>query len=376
MDVGTLNQIVAWHYTPSPPWVWVELTAVLRWGYTLAWWVRQLALQWGWLSCVTLPCPVVSVGNITTGGTGKTPVVKALAKHWLAQGKRVVILSRGYGATAPQRYAQATHPAFGDEAHELQQALPQAVVIVGRNRCLTAQQAYQAYQPDVVLLDDGYQYQRLSRQANLLLVDVRPHRGVGNGYVLPTGPNREPLSHALRRATHVLAAHASSVVQGEEAKSSLPPSVAQGLTHLSPNAFASVTFAPTGWLALATGKTLPLQALAGWAALLVSGLAQGDAFEAAVASEGVTVLGHHRLADHAQYTPEVCRQVAQHYQSHQAHHPQLLVITTAKDASKWLVEDWPKAVWQHSHVLQWEAMLPTAWLAELDASLWPNDLTP
>lgn len=366
-----LEQIVAWHYTSSPPWWWVGLTALLRWGYTLAWWGRQQALQWGWLSRVSLPCPVVSVGNITTGGTGKTPVVKALAKHWLAQGKRVVILSRGYGASQPQRYAQATHPAYGDEAHELQQALPHAVVIVGRNRCLTAQLATRDYQPDVVLLDDGYQYQRLARQANLLLVDARPQRGVGNGYVLPTGPNREPLASALPRATHVLATHAHRAVQGNEAKASFPPRVAEGLVHLSPTAFASVTFAPTGWWVLATGESLPLQALAGRKALLVSGLAQGDAFEAAVAEAGVSVLGHHRLADHAHYTPEVCQQVGSAFNAYHAQHPDALLITTAKDASKWQAELWPDSLWQHSHVLQWGATLPTAWLAELDASLWP-----
>jgi tetraacyldisaccharide-1-P 4'-kinase len=161
-------------------------------------------------------------------------------------------------------------------------------------------------------------------------------------------------------------------VQGEEAKACLPLPVAKALSHLSPNAFASVTFAPTGWLGLATGESLPLRALAGSAALLVSGLAQGDAFEANVAKAGVTVLEHYRLADHAPYTSEVRRHVASLLQLQESYHSDVLLITTAKDASKWQAELWPSEVWHRSFILQWEASLPPAWLASLDTNLWPN----
>jgi tetraacyldisaccharide 4'-kinase len=356
--------IVAHQYAECPPWWWPTATWPFQALYGAAWAVRQAALATGCLTQVRLPCPVVSVGNLTTGGTGKTPVVKALARHWLSQGRRVVILSRGYGATAPQRYARATQPAFGDEAFELQQALPEAWVMVGRQRHLTGAWAYCDAQPDVILLDDGHQYQRLARQANLVLVDARPGRGLGNGALLPTGPLREPCAPALRRATHGLATHAPSAAVAEALGEHLQ---ALGAPDLP---WHPVTFGPTGWRHLATGQRYHLPYLAGRTAVAVSGLADASGFEAVLREAGLHLLAHERLSDHAVYTPAL-RQQLYNQAAPTLATQQAVVATTAKDAAKWEAAHWPNAWWQACYVLEWEAHLSVSWLAALDASLWP-----
>lgn len=121
----------------------------------------------------------------------------ALAERWQAMGKRVVILTRGYGARQPLAYGRPQSPDHGDEAYWLQCLLPDIPVIVGRHRADNARRAVEDYHPDILLLDDGFQYRRLARDVNIALIDAE--RLFGNGALLPVGPLREPLS-ALRRA--------------------------------------------------------------------------------------------------------------------------------------------------------------------------------
>jgi tetraacyldisaccharide 4'-kinase len=166
------------------------------WLYALAYGVNQV-IQKIFLSPVVPPVPVISVGNLSTGGTGKTPVVIALAKFLTGQGYKVVILSRGYGASQPLMYGQPQGPQHGDEPWLIQQSVPEATVIVGRNRSANALQACKDYRPDVLLLDDGFQHRKLHRQLDTVLVDASSL--VNNRQLLPAGPYREPLNQ-LKRA--------------------------------------------------------------------------------------------------------------------------------------------------------------------------------
>jgi hypothetical protein len=198
-----VQTLVAFQYQQPTKgaWVyWLVLTP-LAWAYGLIVAIRNGLYQREILPKTRCGVPVVSIGNITTGGTGKTPMTLAIAKQLLAQGQKVVILSRGYGAKMPQAYARATSPDFGDEAFFLQQTLPEAVVIVGKNRAENALKAMKDYNPTVIVLDDGFQYQALHRDVDVVLVDAQ--RVVGNGQLLPLGALREPLSVLATRATHV-----------------------------------------------------------------------------------------------------------------------------------------------------------------------------
>lgn len=165
----------------------------LAWGYRFGTWVNQQCR-----SCLvtptTPPVPVISVGNLSTGGTGKTPIVIALAQWLVDNNTRVVVLSRGYKATKPLDYGQPTGPHHSDEAWLIQQTVPDATVIVGKDRAHNALRACEDYSPDVILLDDGFQHQALARQLNIVLWDASQT----NQQLLPAGPLREPVSSLAR----------------------------------------------------------------------------------------------------------------------------------------------------------------------------------
>jgi len=154
-------------------------------------------------------CPVISVGNLTVGGTGKTPTVAWLAHRFLERGKRPAVVSRGYGGSAgrgPLLVSSGAGPLCsaqecGDEPFLLAGRLPGALVVVGADRLGAAARAVQEG-ADVVLLDDGFQHRRLERDLDIVLLDSR--QPFGNGQLIPAGPLREPIQ-ALTRADWVVA---------------------------------------------------------------------------------------------------------------------------------------------------------------------------
>ena len=170
-----------------------------------------------------LDCLVVVVGNLTVGGTGKTPVVERFAKELLKKGRKVAILSRGYKSKqdSPKRNLQnwyglkdITPPRIvsdgnevflnsedaGDEAFMLARNLPGVVVLTDKNRVKAGRFAIEKFNVDTVILDDGFQYLHLKGQLNLLLVDQT--NPFGNRCLLPRGILREPVRH-LKRASYV-----------------------------------------------------------------------------------------------------------------------------------------------------------------------------
>jgi len=137
--------------------------------------------------------PVISVGNLTTGGTGKTPLVAYLAR-WIQQhGARVIVLSRGYG--------RSKDAVLNDEGKVLKRIAPGAVQLQGKDRLLLARYAEQHFAPAVLLLDDGFQHRRLHRDLDIVLVDAT--NPFGHSALLPRGLLREPLD-ALRRANLIV----------------------------------------------------------------------------------------------------------------------------------------------------------------------------
>lgn len=180
-------------------------TAVARLLQPLGW-LYGLVVRWHRCCSrsVCLPVPVVSVGNITLGGTGKTPLVIALAWELQHRGWCVAVLLRGYGSKrqAPCRVG-AGHSAaqVGDEALELHQQLPETQVWVGRDRVASALAAIAAG-ATLLLLDDGLQHWRLARDCDISVLDWA--HGLGNGLVFPAGPLREPIGQLGRADLLVL----------------------------------------------------------------------------------------------------------------------------------------------------------------------------
>jgi len=151
-----------------------------------------------------LPCKVISVGNITAGGTGKTPMTVWLAEMLHSQGIRPVIISRGYkgkaekagGIVSNGREILMNSEDSGDEPFMMAERLKNIPVIVGRNRIKSANLAIRLFNPDVILLDDGFQHLKLRRDINIVLMDSKSP--FGNTHVMPRGMLREPLSALLR----------------------------------------------------------------------------------------------------------------------------------------------------------------------------------
>ena len=164
----------------------------------------------------TLPCPVISVGNIAVGGTGKTPAVIAIAGHLQKAGLRVAILLRGYkrearaGITVVSdgRQVYASAKESGDEAYMMAHCLSGVPIIVGRERYLAGQIALERFNVDVLLLDDGFQHRQLRRDVDILTVPVT-HPFGDPPRLLPAGTLREPPA-ALRRADIILLTHADA----------------------------------------------------------------------------------------------------------------------------------------------------------------------
>lgn len=209
-----------WHYTLYRHMCGEGRTSVgTRLGLVPLWAASQVyrglayshrqSFRWGWRMPHRLPCQVISIGNLTVGGTGKTPLAMWLARWCLDQGWRVAILSRGYGGQLgdePRVVAvhQASAPAWsmvGDEPYLLAQELPCVPVVVGRDRIQSGLYAHRQFGAQVLILDDGFQHYRLARDLDVVLIDAT--NPFGHGALLPRGILREPL-RALQRADAVV----------------------------------------------------------------------------------------------------------------------------------------------------------------------------
>ena len=168
-----------------------------------------------------LRVPVISVGNLTVGGTGKTPMTHWIASQLQTEGFRPVVLSRGHGGSLSKGTAQVSDDAghvllnaaeAGDEAALLAKLLPGVPVFIGKDRRASARAAFEKFQPDLFLLDDGLQYWQLARDLDVVLLDSR--QPFGNGWTLPRGTLREPKQH-LRRSGMVVVTRADLASQDE-----------------------------------------------------------------------------------------------------------------------------------------------------------------
>jgi tetraacyldisaccharide 4'-kinase len=167
----------------------------LSWLYCAVVWIRRRGYRWGWFQRRRLAVPVVVVGNLTVGGTGKTPLVLWLAGVLRRQGYRPGIVTRGYrGETqrpGPRIVTAASDPVeMGDEAVLLARRGDCPVAVAG-DRAAAAQMLIDLHRCDIIVADDGLQHYRLQRDLEILVVDAE--RGFGNGRCLPAGPLREPL---------------------------------------------------------------------------------------------------------------------------------------------------------------------------------------
>lgn len=282
--------------------------------------LRNAAYDRGLARAIRVDAPVVCVGNITTGGTGKTPCVEWVVRVLAARGRRPGVLSRGYRASRDERTGGG--PA-GDEARMLGRALPGVALVQDPDRVRGARELLRRG-CDSIVLDDGFQHRRLARDLDLVLVDAtRPfglpwRDGVAPRYLLPRGLLREPL-RGLARA-HACVLTRCDLVDAERAER-----IAEQVRAVAPGLPIVRTAHRPRALVDPDGERFDLERLAGAQVDLVSGIGNADAFEATVVARGARVGEHRRFGDHHDYVPSDLVGLGG---------PGRFVVTTAKDAVK------------------------------------------
>jgi tetraacyldisaccharide 4'-kinase len=266
---------------------------------------------------------VISVGNLSVGGTGKTPAVIAICRHLQRKGFRVAVLSRGYGGTMSHaggvvsdgEHLFAHSAQAGDEPLLIARKLPGVVVLVGKDRRKIARKAVEQLGCNMLVLDDGFQYWQLHRDVDLVLLNEECP--FGNGWTLPAGILREPVEH-LRRADALL-------VHGEGA-------FCTHLAHLFPGTPCFT------WQKSASGiRQLhhadilqPASSLCGKRVFALAAIARFESFRQTLLRLGAQVAGTQSLPDHHRYTPENVLEAQRLARECDAE----MIVVTEKDAVK------------------------------------------
>lgn len=243
---------------------------------------------------VRVAARVISFGNITAGGTGKTPAVIERARLELAAGKRVAVLTRGYGAP-PARIPQtvsgpnARAEISGDEPVLIARKAPGAIVVRCADRVAAARTAIETHGCDTLILDDGFQYVRLERDENVVLIDAA--NPFGNERLIPRGVLREPLEH-LSRATAILLTRCDQAADVAGLYARL-----RTLCPLAP--IRKTRHAPVSLWPVSGGAELPLSALRGMRIRAACAIARPEAFFRTLESLGASLTERLAFADHA-----------------------------------------------------------------------------
>ena len=284
----------------------------------------------GWLRSERLTVPVLSVGNLTAGGTGKSPMVEWIAATLHAHGKRPAVVSRGYRGTHTGRatvVSKGDGPLVdavvaGDEPVMFAASLEGVPVIVAHRRADGGALAIRLFDARCIVLDDGYQHRALHRDLNLLLIDGADP--FGNGRLLPAGPLREPFS-AMTRAGAVV------VTRADHAS-------AESLLRISEQTTRHCPAAPVfhsrstmkDLVRLADRTTIPLESLRAARVVCFAGIAHPKRFFDDVTSTGADLVASIAFPDHHRFDPLDLERVGTAAMSEKAD----LIITTRKDAAR------------------------------------------
>lgn len=289
----------------------------------------------------TLGVQVIAIGNITVGGTGKTPVVEKFARELQNQGRTVAILSRGYRSKPPPLTkrlidrlllrSDTTPPRVvsdgksllldsetaGDEPYMLASNLKDVIVLVDKDRVKSGRYAIEKFGCDTLLLDDGFQYWKLAgRRRDIVLIDCQAP--FGNEYLLPRGTLREPGSHLARASTIFI-----TKSDGNTAK--LRARIAK---HNSTAGIIECIHQPLYFEDVFTGERRDLDILKGRKVAALSGIAQPESFENSLTKLGAELVYSKRFADHHRFTQQEILNAVNRGKKRQAE----IIITTQKDA--------------------------------------------
>jgi tetraacyldisaccharide 4'-kinase len=309
--------------------------------YQFALKIHRFCIQARLIRDSTLGIQVIAIGNLTFGGTGKTPVVEKFARELQRQGRTVAILSRGY-RSRPQPLGEiilnkllfredSTPPRVvsdgksllldsdtaGDEPYMLASNLKDVVVLVDKNRVKSGRYAIEHFGCDTLLLDDGFQYWRLAgRRQDVVLVDCQ--QPFGNEHLFPRGTLREPPSHLSRASVIFITKSDGST--GE---------LRQRIGRYNPSAgIIECIHAPLYFEDVFTGEQKGLEFLQGRRVASLSGIAQPESFEQSLVKLCRELVYSKRFADHHRFTQQEMLNAINRSKKRQAE----IIVTTQKDA--------------------------------------------
>lgn len=247
---------------------------------------RNVRFDCGRTEIVSCEVPVISIGNLTTGGTGKTPIVCSIAKWFRERGLRVSIVSRGYGRG---------DAGANDEAMELQARLPDVPHVQDPDRVEAARIAVEELETELILMDDGFQHRRLHRDLDIVVVDATCPFGFG--HLLPRGLLREPLD-SLRRADAVIITRSDL-----EPETTLKQIEARIAHHNDAIPIIRSVHKPSHLLT-PPQETRPLEDIDGKDIAVISAIGNPDAFERSLRQLGANIVDSRQLPDHDAFSPE------------------------------------------------------------------------
>jgi tetraacyldisaccharide 4'-kinase len=315
----------------------------LSWLFGILVQLRLLLFKHRIIRASTLGCQVISVGNVTVGGTGKTPIVETFARSLQQKGRKVAILSRGYKSRKTPLWEKIlkkeerlprvvsdgqrlllNSDLAGDEPYMLASNLPDVVVLVDKDRVKSGKYAIRKFGCDTLVLDDGFQYLKLQHRLDIVLVDYTNPFGYNS--VLPRGLLREPMRN-LKRAGFIFITKCPP--EGA-------PELKAQLRGLNPHAEISECRHSSKYLEnLYTREQINLNFLQGKKAAAVSGIAVPESFENGLRKLGVDIVHSAQYADHHRYTQQEIIETINHAVEAGAE----MIVTTEKDAVRFPLID-------------------------------------
>ena len=300
--------------------------APFSWVYGFVIMVRNRFYDLGYLRTVRIGVPVISVGNITVGGTGKTPLVALIASRLTSEGKRVAIVSRGYRRKSrgpviisDGKTILADAVRGGDEPVELAKIVPSAIVGVDASRRRISRLIVEQWKPDVVIMDDGFQHRMLHRDCDCVVIDG--HALPDATGLLPAGLRREPL-RSLRRATLIVISRWHEGIDGR--------TIRQKLQRYTDAPVVFCRYAPTAVVDRTNNATLALEWIRGRKCVAFCGIGSPESFRHTLGEIGVSVGSVLNFADHHFYSENDVAAIVELAHRHSAE----MVLTTGKDAAR------------------------------------------
>lgn len=289
--------------------------------YTIIHQTRLTFYSTGILKVKKLPCRVISIGNITVGGTGKTPMAIAVARTLKDKGKKVAVLSRGYKG----------EKSGSDEVLLMSKRLGNIPVITGGNRYLSGSYAIDKYQVDTILLDDGFQHVQLKRDLDILLIDST--NPFGNGFTLPAGILREPLRN-IKRADAIVLTRTDQAMDIHK--------VINRIKTLNPAApIFKARHRPAGFVRLADGRIEGVELVKDKKILIFSGIENPEAFSFSLKELGAKIIEVMDYPDHYFYDERDIIGIERKAKDLSAE----IIITTEKDAMRLSDMSLPDNLW-------------------------------